>query len=149
MQHGHPSAWRQYGLLVIAVICLAPTSSCGARRDSHPPAVSPPTARASAAPKTIATSEVGDPLVITAAVAAIITAQAIVVSDVDLPEQGLLVLGVVPGDLERRDLVTVKGVVDKFDFTHFAARYRLEHPDRYRKFTNRKIVLAHAVRSWS
>nr|WP_221383132.1 hypothetical protein [Actinoplanes polyasparticus] len=97
----------------------------------------------------MAMREVGDPIVMTAVVAAIMTARAFVIADADLPDQGTLVLGVVPPGLEQRSLVTVRGVVDEFGFDRLSTPYGLERRERYSDFESRKVVLAHTVRSWA
>ncbi|MCM4083846.1 hypothetical protein [Paractinoplanes hotanensis] len=97
----------------------------------------------------MAMRQVGDPVVMTAVVVAVMTARAFVIADADLPDQGTLVLGVVPPGLEQRGLVTVRGVVDEFDFDRLSAPYGLERRERYTDFESRKVVVAHSVRSWA
>jgi hypothetical protein len=99
----------------------------------------------SAAFDTIAASEVGSRLVVTASVVAAPPGRAFVVRDADMPEQGLLVLG--QTDVAASGLVTVEGTVDLFRFEVFSDRYELTDPAPYRRFEGRKVLVADTVRS--
>lgn len=132
------------------VACLT-TAACGAAAESPSPASRPPASAAdpSAPLNTIAQRDVGDRLTATALVASVITVHAFVIADIDLPDQGLLVLGGPAGGVRPKSLVTVSGTVDRFDFDEFATAYGLEHRERYGRFAGRKVIVADQVRSWA
>jgi hypothetical protein len=97
----------------------------------------------------MARHEVGDRLVVTAAVTAVLTERSFVLADVDLPDRGLLVLGAIPESAGLRSLVTVDGTVDRFEFDRFVKPFLLDRRNRYAEFDGRKIVVADSVSSWS
>ena len=109
--------------------------------------VAPEPSREPPAPvDTIAASEVGDRLTVTASVTEVPPGRAFVVRDADLPGEGLLVLG----DAEVRVpvLVTVEGTVELFAFDRFRDRYELSDAASYRRFEDRKVLVADEARSW-
>lgn len=97
----------------------------------------------------MARHDVGDRLVVTAAVAVVLTARSFVLADVDLPDRGLLVLGAIPRSAGPRSLVTVDGTVDRFEFDRFAEPFLLDRRNRYNQFDGRKMIVADNVHSWS
>ncbi|MEV4703174.1 hypothetical protein [Actinoplanes sp. NPDC049316] len=77
----------------------------------------------------------------------VMTPQSFVVADTDLPDQGLLVLSDARTDLQPHELVTVYGVLDRFDYGRFAARLELATAATYRAYDNRKVLVAADVSS--
>ncbi|WP_412751611.1 hypothetical protein [Krasilnikovia sp. M28-CT-15] len=98
---------------------------------------------------TIEASDVGDRLTLTAVVVRVLTASSFVVHDVDLPDDGLLVLGGSLTSMHPRDLVTVAGTIDIFTFERFRGRFVLAPAPSYDRFEGRKVLVAHDVRSWA
>jgi hypothetical protein len=96
---------------------------------------------------TIEASEVGDRLTVTASVADVPGAGSFVVRDVDLPDDGLLVLS--EAEVQVPALVTVEGTIERFDLDRFSGRYGLTDAATYRRFEGRKILVADEVRSWA
>jgi hypothetical protein len=95
---------------------------------------------------TIARLEPGERHVLTASVGAVLDDRALVVHDVDLPEQGLLILTPTVTDLHAPDLVTVDGVIRRFDFDAFRDPFELTRPASYQPFQGRKVLVADVVR---
>ncbi|GAA3347087.1 hypothetical protein GCM10020358_60550 [Amorphoplanes nipponensis] len=98
---------------------------------------------------TIEASDVGDRLTLTAVVVRVLTASSFVVHDVDLPDDGLLVLGGSLTAMHPHDLVTVAGTIDLFAFDRFRERFSLGPASSYGLFEGRKVLVAHDVRSWA
>jgi hypothetical protein len=98
-------------------------------------------------PSTMERVEPGDHLTVTAGVATVFSDHVFVVRDVDLPEQGLLVLSPVPTQLEPPDLVTATGVIRLFRYAELKGPFWLGDPAPYRPFEERKVLLATDVRS--
>lgn len=147
MPRTRTSRLRAGGLALL--ICFLAFACSAGDQGPAPPASRTPTALPSGSLNTIKNSKVGDRLTITAALKAAISDQAFTVDDVDLPDQGLLVLGTLPDHARPKDLLTVRGTIAAFDFQNFAAIYGLDQEIRYRPFQDRKVVVADDVRSWS
>ena len=112
--------------------------------DSEPPEPKP---ERSVTVNTIARLRPGDRHVVTAGVGAVLAERAVVVRDVDLPEQGLLVLTATATDLRAPVLVTVDGVIRLFTFDAFRVPFGLTDPAVYHPFEGRKVLVAGRVRS--
>lgn len=143
-----PEPTRRWLTVVTVVPCLA-AAACGG---TAPPPAAPPSnaAGSSGAPlNTLAARAVGDRLIATASVVSVITDHAFVISDADLPDRGVLVLGGTPGGIRLKSLVTVSGRIDRFAFDRFAAAYGLGSPGPFRRFDERKIIVADDVHSWA
>jgi hypothetical protein len=98
-------------------------------------------------PDTVAAARVGARLTVTASVVRLIAARAFVVGDVDLPPEGLLVLGDRPSGLRPDDLVMVGGTIQIFAFDRAETRYRLADPAPFAPYAGRKVLAADMVRS--
>jgi hypothetical protein len=135
----------------LALVAWSATMACTPADRTPVPAGSSetPVAAPSVTLRTIADSPIGAGLTITAVLTAVLSERSFIVDDVDLPDQGLLVLGNLPDGAQPRDLLTVRGVIAAFDFEHFATTYDLDQEARYRPFHDRKILVAHDVRSWA
>ncbi|PRY20124.1 hypothetical protein CLV70_1255 [Pseudosporangium ferrugineum] len=138
------AVWRTRLTWLIFVLVVALTAACtpGCTRDE--PAAEP---RRTALRNTIEATNVGARLIVTATVTTILTPRSFVVADVDLPAQGLLVLSDARAELQPRGLVTVYGVLDRFDYARLAARFDLAAPAAYHAYDNRKILVAADVSS--
>jgi hypothetical protein len=68
---------------------------------------------------------------------------------VDMPQQGLLALGLHPAHAPPPDLLTLRGVIDTFDFERVARAYKVVPDTAPYKFRDHKILIAHDVRSWA
>lgn len=126
-----------------ALVALLVTSGCGRDRVTAPPRpvdTSPPS--------TIARAQVGDRLIVTAAVEQIVDDAAIVVRDVDLTGGTLLVLTTEAGEASPPELVTVEGIVVLFSYRDLAGRHRLGDPDGYGAFEGQKALAAVRVTLW-
>lgn len=134
---------------VIVLIFLMTACTAPGRWHGTAPVEPSPTVSAAAPLRTIADSEIGDQLTVTAALVTIISARSFVVRDVDLPDRGLLALGHLPDEVRPADLLTMRGVIDTFDFDRLAWTYGLVPDDRYDRFRDVKVLLAHDVRSWA
>ncbi len=132
-------------LLIFLVVACTPQGRGRGTELTEPP----PTGSATAPPRTIPDSEIGDRLTVTAGLVTIISERSFVIRDVDLPDRGLLALGDLPDHARPDDLLTVRGVIDTFDFDRLAGTYGLVPDDRYDRFRGVKILLAHDVRSWA
>lgn len=125
-----------------ALILLTGGASACHAADEPTPAITANLSPSGEALKTIANSGVGEHITLTAGLSRVLTRQAFVVRDVDLPEQGLLVLGELPAQARPPALVTITGVVTIY------------HPEglgedsELADFRDRKIVVADTVRSW-
>jgi hypothetical protein len=126
---------------LLVMVCLL-ASGCTGDDDEGPvrPTRSTP-------PDTVAAARVGARLTVTASVVRLITARAFVVGDVDLPPEGLLVLGDRPSGLRPDDLVMVGGTVQMFAFDRVESRYRLADPAPFAPYADRKVLVADTVRS--
>ncbi|HJT95995.1 MAG TPA: hypothetical protein VJ777_29300, partial [Mycobacterium sp.] len=84
-----------------------------------------------------------------AGVIAVLGDRAFVVGDVDLPDQGLLVLARTPkaADVRAPDLVTVDGVLRRFTFAAFCTPFGLAQAAPYEPFEGRKVLVATSLRS--
>ena len=131
-------------IFLVMAACTAP----GRWRGTEP-TEPPPTGSTTAPLRTIPDSEIGDHLTVTAGLVTIISERSFVVRDVDLPDRGLLALGDLPDDARPADLLTLRGVIDTFDFDRLAGSYGLVPDDRYDQFRGVKILLAHDVHSWA
>ena len=133
--------WRTKGwLVVLMVLALA---GCSPTSDPEPE----PTRSRTAPVDTIAAAAEGQRIVLTAGVIAVLGDRAFVVDDVDLPDQGLLVLAPEPADVRRPDLVTVDGVLRRFTFAAFCTPFGLAQAAPYEPFEGRKVLVATSLRS--
>jgi hypothetical protein len=128
-------------LLVVGLVTPACTSSHDEDHDPRP--------TRNAVLDTIAASTVGDRLTVTAGVAQMPDKRSFIVRDVDLPDAGLLVLGVHPAGLRPNDLVTAEGTIALFRFEHFRSPYQLSDAAAYASFEGRKCLVSENVRSWA
>jgi hypothetical protein len=135
---GFPGRLTAWCLVVLA--CLSVFACSSSDEPTPEPSPSPPL-------NTIEASEVGDRLTVTASVADVPAGRSFVVRDVDLPDDGLLVLG--ESDVRVPALVTVVGTIERFTFDRFSDRYELTDAAAYRRFEGRKILVADDVRSWA
>ena len=133
---------RSVPALLLVVFLLA--SGCTGRDDE---ADVRPTH--SAPPDTIAATRVGARLTVTASVVRLLAARAFVVRDVDLPPDGLLVLGDRPSGLRTRDLVMARGTIQVFAFDRFGTTYQLADSAPFAPYAGRKVLVADLVRSWA
>jgi len=123
------------------ILLTLTTSACSS--DEPRPTTTPDRSSSSATLKTMANRVAGDHITLTARLVRVVNSQTFVVNDVDLPEQGLLVLGPLPAHAQPPALLTVSGVI---------AVYRPDSPQPdsgLERFLDRKIVVADAVRSWA
>ncbi|MEU4426579.1 hypothetical protein AB0F81_38655 [Actinoplanes sp. NPDC024001] len=97
--------------------------------------------------KTIAVSNIGDQLTVTGAIERVLGPTTIVVDGVDLPKDGLLVLGRPRTGVRVYDLVTVTGTVARFAYDQMAPTYELTGADPYREFADRKVLIADEIQS--
>ena len=143
---GRPCGWTAVlaALLLLLTACISP----GRWHSAHPTTPAS-TASSTASPSTIANSQVGDRLTVTAMLVSVISARSFVVGDADLPDQGLLALGHLPEHARPADLLTLRGVIDTFDFDRLAWTYGLVPDDGYDAFRGQKILIANDVRSWA
>jgi hypothetical protein len=113
---------RQTGVLLrVAAVSLVVLAVAGcAAAVTHEPAR--PVEPSVASTDTVSRTSIGAELSITASVTSVITADAFVVTDEDLPDRGLLVFGTMPPGLHPVDLVNVRGRIVRFDFGAFAPR---------------------------
>jgi hypothetical protein len=109
----------------------------------------PPAAAPSVTLKTIRDSEIGARLTITAVLVTVLSEHSFTVYDVDLPDQGLLVLGHLPVSAQPNDLITVRGVITTFDFECLRSACGLDEEERYEVFRSRKILATQDIHSWS
>lgn len=136
---------RARGWLIV-VMCLA-LAGCGLSSDREPePAPSPAPSR-TVPLDTIAAAAEGERIVLTAGVIGVLGDRAFVVIDVDLPDQGLLVLTPEAVDVGAPDLVTVDGVLRRFTFPAFRVPFGLVQAGPYEPFEGRKVLVAADVRS--
>lgn len=133
---------------MLSILLVAACTSPGRWGGTEPTAPAP-TGAAAGAPGTIADSEIGDQLTVTAALVTIISERSFVVGDVDLPDRGLLALGPVPDHARPADLLTIRGVIDTFEFNRLAAAHGLVPDDRYDSFLGAKVLVTSDVRSWA
>ncbi|MEU8230461.1 hypothetical protein AB0C12_12780 [Actinoplanes sp. NPDC048967] len=131
---------------VLLIFAMAACSSPGRWHGTDPTVPSP---SATATVRTIADSEVGDRITVTAVLVTVISERSFVVEDVDLPNRGLLTLGHLPEHSGQGDLLTMRGVIATFDFDRLAWTYGLVRDSRYEKFQDHKILIAQDVRSWA
>ena len=124
------------------VLLTGAAASCSA--GYHPvPAITANPSPSGVVLKTIANRAVGEHITLTAILSRVLNDEAFVVRDVDLPDQGLLVLGELPTRTSPPALVTVTGVI------------AVHHPEDLLQdsaladFVDRKIVVADTVRSWA
>lgn len=132
---GRLVAWCLVLLTYFSVVACTSSDEAAPEPSPGPPPVG-----------TIAASEVGDRLIVTASVTDVPAGWSFVVRDVDLPEEGLLVLG--RAEVRVPALVTVEGTVQRFAFDRFSDRYGLTDAASYRRFEGRKILVADEIRSW-
>jgi hypothetical protein len=129
---------------LLLLMCLL-ASACTTSSDDEDPV--PPTR--SAVLDTIATTRLGQRLTLTASVDRLLETRAFVVRDVDLPPDGLLVLGDRPPGLRAPDLVRVQGMIQLFTFNGLGAAYHLTNAARYSRYERRKVLVADLIRSWA
>ena len=134
--------------IVLLIFAVAACTSPGRWHGTEPTAPAPSTSTP-ATVRTIADSAIGDRVTVTAVLATIISERSFVVQDVDLPDRGLLALGHLPENTSPTDLLTMRGVIATFDFDRLAWTSGLGPDSRYEKFLDRKILIAHDVRSWA
>jgi hypothetical protein len=140
-----PASRRRIGAWFVMVMCLTLTG-CTLPWEHEP--VEPKPSR-TARLDTIAATAEGERLVVTASVGAVLGDRAFVVTDVDLPDQGLLVLTPAAVQLRAPDLVTVDGVVRRFTFPAFRVPFGLAEPLPYQPFEDRKAMVAADIRSYA
>ncbi|MDY7090887.1 MAG: hypothetical protein SYR96_38110 [Actinomycetota bacterium] len=99
--------------------------------------------------KTVPGLDIGEQVTVTAAVSRILADSAFTISDVDLPEDGLLTLALTSDRLRPRSLVTVHGTIDRFDFDRIGGAYELAHREPFEEFTGQKYLIAQDIRVWS
>jgi hypothetical protein len=138
-----PQRHRRVPRWLPAAMCLA-LAGCGVPWDSEPPEPEP---TRSATLNTIARLEPGDRHVLTASVGAVLGERAFVVHDVDLPEQGLLVLTPTATDVRAPVLVTADGVIRRFAFDAFRVPFGLSEAAAYQPYEGRKVLVAGDIRS--
>jgi hypothetical protein len=134
--------------IVLLIAAVAACTSPG-RWHGTEPTKRASSASAPATGRTIADSQIGDRVTVTAVLATVVSERSFVVQDVDLPDLGLLTLGNLPKRASPPDLLTMRGVIATFDFDRLAWTYGLVPDSRYEKFLNQKILIAHDVRSWA
>lgn len=134
-------AGRLVAWCLVFVTCLAVVACGSSEKPTPEPSRRPPPMG------TIEASEVGDRLTITASVTDVPAGRSFVVRDVDLPDEGLLVLG--EAAVQAPALVTVEGTIERFTFDRFGDRYALTDPAFYRRFEGRKVLVADQIRSWA
>lgn len=132
--------------VVALILCALLPAGCGWSGGPEPAA---PTASPSGAQDTVSAAHPGDRLVVTATVAAVLTPESFLVSDIDLPENGLLIIGTAPQTLRRPDLVTIDGIVRSFDYARFAEQYLLGGPAWYEDYQGRHVLVADRVSSYA
>jgi hypothetical protein len=130
----------------LAVWWLALLACFSATACSSPDEATPEPSR-SPLLNTIEASEVGDRLTVTASVTDVLPGRSFVVRDVDLPDDGLLVLG--EAQVRAPALVTAEGVIERFTFDRFRDRYELADAAAFLRFEDRKFLLAEDIRSWA
>lgn len=123
----------------LTVLLCTVLTGCGLPWDSAPPEPKP---ERSTTLNTIARLQPGDHHVVTASVGSVLEERAFVVLDVDLPEQGLLVLTATATDVRAPVLVTVDGVIRLFTFDAFRVPFGLTDPAVYRPYEGRKVLVA-------
>ena len=96
---------------------------------------------------TVAATEPGERLVLTAGVVTVLADRAFVVRDADLPENGLLVLTTARTDLGAPDLVSVDGTIRQFSFESFKVPFGLSDPLPFQLYEGRKALVADKVQS--
>ncbi|MEV6842802.1 hypothetical protein [Actinoplanes sp. NPDC051411] len=133
-------------LIATAVLSCLPAAAAGcASASAHG---SPSPATSSAGPSdTVSRAGIGATLTVTATVERVITVNAFVVGDDDLPDRGLLVFGVARRPLRPTDLVTVRGTVEQFRFSTFAPRFAMSDAGRYQPFDGHRVLIAEEIRS--
>lgn len=134
---------RPRGWLVVLAVCLA-LPGCDLPWGNETPEPEP---TRSAVLDTIAAAEPGERLVVTASVVTVLADRAFVVRDVDLPENGLLVLTTARTAFRAPDLVSVDGVVRQFSFESFKVPFGLSDPLPFQLFEGRKALVAARVQS--
>jgi hypothetical protein len=134
----HTRAW-----LIVLLVCLALVGCDTPRRDEIPE----PDPTHSEVLDTIAATDPGERLVLTASVTSVLAHRAFVVRDADLPQNGLLVLTTARTELQAPDLVSVDGTVRHFTFESFKAPFGLPDPIPFRPFEGRKVLVAATVQS--
>ncbi|HET6530079.1 MAG TPA: hypothetical protein VFH03_05620 [Actinoplanes sp.] len=140
-----PASRKSAGAWLVVVVCLA-LSGCSLPWDREP---AEPKPSRSARLNTVAAAAEGDRIVVTASVRAVLDDRAFVVSDVDLPAQGLLVLTPVAADVQTLDLVTVDGVLRRFAFQAFRVPFGLGESAPYQPFEGRKMMVAGNLTSFA
>jgi hypothetical protein len=139
------SAWlgpsRRLVVWWLALLACLSATACSSSEDATPePSRSPLS-------NTIEASEVGTRLTVTASVADVLPGRSFVVRDVDLPDDGLLVLG--EARVRTPALVTVEGVIERFTYDRFRDRWKLTDAAAFLRFEGRKFLLAEDIRSWA
>ena len=97
---------------------------------------------------TIADAAIGERLTITASVDRRLSDRSFVISDADLPDDGLLVLTRTPTRVWYPVLITVTGTVTMFHLADFGW-LRLGERSRHTAFDGRKVLLADEIRVWA
>ncbi|MEU4244720.1 hypothetical protein [Actinoplanes sp. NPDC026619] len=132
------------------LLALLAGTAAACTPDREPmPAVTADPSPSGVALRTIANHKTGDRITLTAGLSRVLNDQAFVVRDVDLPDQGLLVLGRVPAGTRPPALITVSGVIAVLDSDLAGIPDDLDATADITPFRNRKIVIADTVRSWS
>lgn len=133
-------AFRRIARCLVLLTCFSAFACSSSDEVTPEPRRSPPLG-------TIEASELGDQLTVTASVADLPVGHSFVVRDVDLPDDGLLVLG--EADVRVPALVTVVGTIERFSFDRFRDRYQLAERPAYVRFEGRKILVAEKIHSWA
>ncbi|MCA2219029.1 hypothetical protein [Jidongwangia harbinensis] len=128
---------------MVLAVCLALAGCDAPWRDEIPE----PEPTRSAVLDTIAATDVGERLVLTASVATVLGDRAFVVRDVDLPDDGLLVLTTTSTGFRAPDLVSVEGTVRRFTFAGFKVPFGLSGPRPFQLFEGRKVLVAAKAQS--
>ena len=134
----HTRAWP-----VVLLVCLA-LVGCDTPRQEEIPEPGPTRGEVL---DTIAATDTGERLVLTASVVSVLADRAFVVRDADLPRDGLLVLTTARTELGAPDLVSVDGTVRQFTFESFRVPFALPEPIPFRSFEGRKVLVAAKVQS--
>ncbi|WP_344646846.1 hypothetical protein [Cryptosporangium japonicum] len=125
----------------MAVVLIA--AGCGSR-----PEAPDPTPTGGTPIRTMARTEVGARLVLTAGVERVLGPTAFVVSDADLPDRGLLILSPsVPEEVRPSAVVHVEGVVAIVRVGEFT-RFPLGDPARVRPYDGKKALIANQITLW-
>jgi hypothetical protein len=137
-----PHRLRSYAAPIALALVLATASACSGGPEDEPEPVRPDYRT------TIARSELGDRLTVTAGVERCLSRTSFVVRDADLPANGLLIVVHTPVAVWYPVLVTVTGTVMLFRYGDFT-EIRLGGRASYAAFDGNKAILAEKIRVWS